>query len=66
MIFITKNKLITIHKWDEIQSEPADNDIDHISYQAIRKNRKDIACIIYTSGLLLPKGCDVKSWFNSS
>ena len=56
--FITKkNKLITIHKWDEIQREPADNDIDHISYQAIRKNRKDIACIIYTSGTSgFPKG----------
>ena len=52
-----KNNLITIHKWDEIQSKPADNDIDHISYQAIRKNRKDIACIIYTSGTSgFPKG----------
>ena len=52
-----KNNLITIHKWDEIQSEPADNNIDHISYQAIRKNRKDIACIIYTSGTSgFPKG----------
>ena len=52
-----KNNLITIHKWDEIQSIPADNDIDHISYQAIRKNRKDIACIIYTSGTSgFPKG----------
>ena len=52
-----KNNLITIHKWDEIQSEPADNDIDQISYQAIRKNRKDIACIIYTSGTSgFPKG----------
>ncbi len=52
-----KNNLITIHKWDEIQSKPADNNIDHISYQAIRKNRKDIACIIYTSGTSgFPKG----------
>ena len=52
-----KNNLITIHKWDEIHSKPADNDIDHISYQAKRKNRKDIACIIYTSGTSgFPKG----------
>ena len=52
-----KNNLITIHKWDEIQSVHADNDIDHISYQAMRKNRKDIACIIYTSGTSgFPKG----------
>ena len=52
-----KNNLITIHKWDDIQREPAEDDIDHISYQAKRKNRKDVACIIYTSGTSgFPKG----------
>ena len=54
---LKKNNLITIHKWDEIQSQSIDSDTDHISNQAIRKNRKDIACIIYTSGTSgFPKG----------
>ena len=54
---LKKNNLIIIHKWDEIQSMPTDNDTDHVSNQATRKNRKDIACIIYTSGTSgFPKG----------
>ena len=54
---LKKNDLIVIHKWDEIQSMPTDNDTDHVFNQAIRKNRKDIACIIYTSGTSgFPKG----------
>ena len=54
---LKKNNLIIIHKWDEIQRIPTDNDTDHVSNQATRKNRKDIACIIYTSGTSgFPKG----------
>ena len=49
---LKKNDLIVIHKWDEIQSMPRDNDTDHVFNQAIRKNRKDIACIIYTLSLI--------------
>ncbi len=52
-----KNNYITLHTWDEIQKEALGNDADHVSDQAKRKNRKDVACIIYTSGTSgFPKG----------
>ena len=40
MILDQKNNLITIHKWDDIQREPAEDDIDQISYQAKERTEK--------------------------
>ncbi|GIS07406.1 MAG: hypothetical protein CM15mP111_0210 [Hyphomicrobiales bacterium] len=48
----------------QIFERAAENDIDQISYQAKRKNRKEGRMHHISSGILAPKGCDVKSWFN--
>ena len=52
-----KNELITIHKWDEIQNRARENSTDYLFHEAQKKNRTDVACIIYTSGTSgFPKG----------